>query len=533
MISQIVLIGLPGSGKTSTAAVLAEQLSLPLREIDAEIEESTGKKITEIFEQDGEPAFRKLEVETTLAALAGPGIFSLGGGAVTNPEIREALKGRIVVWLRTTIHQAVNRLGNTQDRPLLASNPAARLLELSLIRSPLYAECATHVVDTDSLRPKEVAATILEELEMDQSAVAPAIIPVAGERPYNVEIGHGVHRHIISLLEGVTRVGVIHTSAVLNQACSVVQSLAGTDVTVLDIAVPIGEDGKTVSVLADCWEQLATAGFTRSDLIVGVGGGATTDLAGFVAATYLRGIDFVTVPTSLLAMVDASVGGKTGIDLQAGKNLVGSFHEPRAVLADLDFLQGLDAAEIRSGLAEVVKIGFTDDARILDLVESYPEAAQDVTSVVCAELIGRAIAVKARVVSLDLREATSVGDRVGRERLNYGHTYGHALEADSGYAMRHGEAVAIGTVFAAELAHRLGLIDASVLERHRSILRLLGLPVTHSQDHWPELRALMARDKKTRGDQLRFVVLDGHGVRIEPTSDDDLLQAIHRGLLTD
>ena len=532
MISQIVLIGLPGSGKTSTAAVLAERLGLPLREIDAEIEKSAGKPITEIFSQDGEPAFRKLEVEATLAALEGPGIFSLGGGAVTNPEIRAALNGRVIVWLRTTIHQAVHRLAGAKDRPLLAANPEAKLLELSTSRSPLYTQCATHIIDTDSLRPKEVAEAILKELKMDLSPSAPVVVPVVGEHPYNVEIGSGVHRHIISQLSGVTRVGVMHTLAVAKQVQAVLAALAKTDVEVLEIEVPIGEEGKTVAILADCWERLANAGFTRSDLIVGVGGGATTDLAGFVAATYLRGIDFVTVPTSLLAMVDASVGGKTGIDLKAGKNLVGSFHEPRAVLADLDFLVGLPIEEVRSGLAEVVKEGFTDDPRILELVESSPEAALDVTSPVCAELIQRAIAVKARVVSIDLREATSVGDQVGRERLNYGHTYGHALEANSGYTMRHGEAVAIGTVFAAELAHRLGRIDAEVLAKHRRLLESLGLPTTHDQDDWQILRALMARDKKTRGNQLRFVILDGSGVRIEAASDDALLLEIHQTLLT-
>lgn len=343
-----------------------------------------------------------------------------------------------------------------------------------------------------------------------------------------IVVESGARRRIGEFLGEAAQVAVI-TSANLRQHADEVAGFIGLGgPEPLVIEVPAGEAGKRVDVLAYCWEALAEANFTRSDLVVGLGGGATTDLAGFVGATYLRGIDVITMPTTVLAMVDAAVGGKTGIDLVAGKNLVGAFHTPRAVLADLDLLVGLPEAEVRSGLAEVVKCGFIDDPAILDLVEEAPDEALDVTSARCAELIRRGIAVKEAVVAVDLRESTSTTGRVGRERLNYGHTYGHAIEAASGYTLRHGEAISVGMVFAAELAHRETGLSAEIVARHRDILTMLGLPTTHDVADWQTLRDLMARDKKTRGATLRFVVLDGIGdVQILRAPDEATLRDVH------
>jgi 3-dehydroquinate synthase len=335
-------------------------------------------------------------------------------------------------------------------------------------------------------------------------------VQVSADHPYEVLIGHHLHDRIPALVgDGVRRTAVLHPPTMVDAAERVVRALSEAGIEPVRIDVPDGEAAKTAQVAARCWSVLGSAGFTRSDAVVGLGGGSTTDLAGFVAATWLRGVRLVTVPTSLLAMVDAAVGGKTGINTPEGKNLVGAFYEPVGVLCDLETLADLPVAELRSGLAEVVKCGFIADPEILTLVESDPAAALDPAGPVLAELVRRAVQVKATVVSADLREATSVGTRVGREALNYGHTLGHAIEQHEHYRWRHGEAISTGMVFVAELARRAGLIDQALVERHRSVLSELQLPTTYRADAYDELRALMAVDKKSRGSTLRFVVLHG------------------------
>jgi len=326
-------------------------------------------------------------------------------------------------------------------------------------------------------------------------------IHVAGPAPYDVEIGHGVRDRLPALLgDDVRRVALLH-------APGLTVDLPGYEV--LDVELPDGESAKSAAVVADCWERLGAAGFTRSDAVVTVGGGATTDLGGFVAATWLRGVRVVHVPTSLLGMVDAAVGGKTGIDTGAGKNLVGSFHEPAGVLCDLDLLASLPARELVSGMAEVVKAGFIADPEILALVEKDPATALDPASDVLAELVERAVRVKAEVVAADLREAGGADGHPGREMLNYGHTLGHAVERHTGYSMRHGEAVSLGMVYVAELARLAGRLDDDTAARHATTLASVGLPTTWSGATFDELLPALRVDKKARGDLLRFVVLDG------------------------
>ncbi len=276
---------------------------------------------------------------------------------------------------------------------------------------------------------------------------------------------------------------------------------------VLALGLPEGERAKTAPVAADCWEALGEAGFTRSDAVVTLGGGSATDLGGFVAATWLRGVRVVHVPTTLLAMVDAAVGGKTGINTGAGKNLVGAFHEPAGVLCDLSLLTSLPREELVAGLGEVVKCGFIADPTILDIVERTDPAALTADSPELRELVERAIRVKVDVVVGDLKE-TGAGGGVGREVLNYGHTLAHAIERTSDYTVRHGEAVAIGCVFVAELAARAGSLDPAIVERHRTALSRVGLPTTYDAASFDDLHAAMKVDKKARGSQLRFVVLD-------------------------
>ena len=326
----------------------------------------------------------------------------------------------------------------------------------------------------------------------------------AGAAPYDVLIGRQLLGELPGLIgSAARRVAVLHPAALAGTGQVVREDLAAQGYQAITVEVPNAEDAKQVEVAAYCWQALGQTGFTRSDVIVGVGGGATTDLAGFVAATWLRGVRWIAVPTTVLGMVDAAVGGKTGINTAEGKNLVGAFHPPAGVLCDLAALDSLPVHDYVSGLAEVVKAGFIADPRILELVESDPEAARTPGGPHTAELIERSVRVKAEVVSEDLRESGR------REILNYGHTLAHAIERNERYRWRHGAAVSVGMVFAAELGRIAGRLDDATADRHRAVLASVGLPVTYRGDQWPKLLETMRIDKKTRGDRLRFIVLDG------------------------
>jgi 3-dehydroquinate synthase len=331
-------------------------------------------------------------------------------------------------------------------------------------------------------------------------------IPVGGDQPYEVVVGAEILGALPGLVgERAETVAVIHDERLAALAESARRTLedAGYRVAVTD--VPAGEAAKDAAVLARLWSWLAEARVSRSDCVVGIGGGASTDLAGFAAATWLRGVPVVLVPTTLLGMVDAAVGGKTAIDIAAGKNLVGAFHPPAGVLADLATLATLPREDYVAGLAEVIKAGFIADGEILRLVAADPAGAAQPGGASARELVERAIAVKARVVAADLREAGL------REMLNYGHTLGHAIEKRERYAFRHGDAVAIGMVFAAEVGRLSGHLTEEDVALHKKLLTDVGLPVTYRSDAWADLRATMSLDKKTRGARLRMVVLDGVG----------------------
>ena len=348
-------------------------------------------------------------------------------------------------------------------------------------------------------------------------------ITVAGDRPYEVVIGPGAQAELAPLLSGTATAAVVHAPPLAAVAAAAVETLRTAGVAAEALVVPDGEAAKSATVAAALWDELGRLGLTRSDAVVGLGGGAVTDLAGFVAATWLRGVRVVQVPTSVLGMVDAAVGGKTGINTAAGKNLVGAFHPPAAVLADTDVLAGLPEAEFRSGLAEVVKCGFIADGAILDLLSADPTGRGDLQ-----ELVERAVQVKADAVGEDLH------DRGVREFLNYGHTLGHAIERIEDFGWRHGEAVAVGLVFAAELAGQAGLLTREEVERHRTLVGAMGLPTGYAGD-WDRLQAVMRRDKKARGASLRFVVLDGIGnptILTDPDQAwlDAAWAAVHEGV---
>jgi 3-dehydroquinate synthase len=329
-------------------------------------------------------------------------------------------------------------------------------------------------------------------------------IQVGGEQPYEVIVGTGVLGALPGLVGKRARtVAVVHAAglgAIARPACRVLAD-AGLSVAVAE--VPAGEAAKDLAVAARLWSWLAESRVTRSDCVVGIGGGAATDLAGFTAATWLRGVPVVLVPTTLLGMVDAAVGGKTAIDIPEGKNLVGAFHPPAGVLADLTTLETVPRPDYVAGLAEVIKAGFIADEEILRLVRDDPAGAAEPHGPHTRDLIERAIQVKAAVVSADLREAGR------REMLNYGHTLGHAIERLEGYRFRHGDAVAIGMVFAAEVGRLAGHLSAADAALHREVITSVGLPASYPRAAWPALRETMSLDKKSRGARLRMVILDG------------------------
>ncbi len=351
-------------------------------------------------------------------------------------------------------------------------------------------------------------------------------IPVGGESPYEVVVGSGVLGELPALVsKKAETVAIIHDEklAPIAERARLALEDAGFSVVVAD--VPQGEAAKTIDVATRLWSWLGQSKITRSDAIVGVGGGAATDLAGFVAATWLRGVPVVHVPTTLLGMVDAAVGGKTAIDIPEGKNLVGAFHPPAGVLCDMDTLATLDQPDYVAGLAETIKAGFISDAQILRLITGDPADAALAGGSRARELVERAIRVKAGVVSADLREAGL------REMLNYGHTLGHAIERVEAYRCRHGDAVAIGMVFAAQVAWLAGRLDERSVARHRAILQSVGLPICYPGGRWAKLREAMSLDKKTRGATLRMVVLDGEGKPgILANPPEELLEEAYRAV---
>ena len=347
-----------------------------------------------------------------------------------------------------------------------------------------------------------------------------SVIEVGSERTYPVRIDVDYQEELTRLFQGRQRVAVFFSESMKQS----IPQFESNDAEIFFFPLPDSEEAKSAKILAKVWDWFGAGGFTRSDLVVAIGGGAVTDFAGFAAASWLRGIDWIAVPTTVAGMVDAAIGGKTGINSDYGKNLIGAFHSPREVLIDRRWLSTLSDRDFAAGLAEVVKAGFIYDDGIISAVEGKNLQEIRESSALTLELIERAVRVKAEVVSTDFKESFS------REILNYGHTFGHAIELDSKYSLRHGECVSIGMVFVAELAFSLGLMKKELLERHRQILSNLSLPVSYSGKSWEPLLAHMKIDKKTRGDMLRFVVVTeiGKTQRLEGPTETSLRAAYEK-----
>lgn len=340
-----------------------------------------------------------------------------------------------------------------------------------------------------------------------------SIITVNSEHQYDVVIGNAWLPELLKSISKYSRVAIFFSEV---QKDSIPQ--LSIDAEVYYFPLPDGESAKSTQTIVKMWDWIGATGLTRSDVIVAIGGGTITDVAGFVSATWMRGIDWIAVPTTLAGMVDASVGGKTGINSDYGKNLIGSFHSPQKVIIDSHWIHTLPNRDIAAGLAEVVKTGFIADASILDLLSDFELDTDKADFELLNQLIEKSVAVKARIVSSDFKEGFE------REVLNYGHTLGHAIERHSKYKLRHGEAVSIGMVFAAHLsATHCGLAE-TVVAQHIDLLKRIGLPTTYERGAMPELYPLMSRDKKSRGNSLRFVGLSqvGRTQRVEGLNIDQL-----------
>lgn len=530
-----VIIGMMGAGKTRVGKEVAHMLRLPFADADVEIEHEVGMKIPAYFDKHGEPAFREVEADLIADFLEDfDGIFSLGGGAPMTPSTQEALvdyiaQGGCVVYLDADPKEAMERANRGGGRPMLNGDANARWKKLFKERDPVFRNVANVHVHTRGLTPQGAAKKVIDMVSQRTVHVDGAAI-----EPYDVVIGEGAMNRLVDVLGSKpVRIALIHTQPVQRHSDRARALLRQGGYEVSDIVIPDAEPGKTITVANRIWERLGNEGFTRSDAVVGLGGGAATDLAGFVAATWMRGVRYVNCPTSLLAMVDASTGGKTGINTPQGKNLVGSFYTPTGVLADMNALVTLPNDIFIEGLGEVAKSGFIRDPEILTILERH--AAQlrafdgstflgSPLEDVVAELIERTVTVKAYHVSSDLKEKGL------REFLNYGHTLAHAIEQLEHFRWRHGNAVAVGMVYAAELAHLTGHIDQDLVDYHRSLLTSLGLPTSWNGGLFDDVLALMHRDKKARGNELRFVVLDsiGHVVHLDNPPADAVEEAFRR-----
>ena len=549
----IFLVGLMGSGKTTVGRALAKRLNKRFFDSDHEIEARTGASIPLIFEIEGEASFRQREADMIRDLTACEGVvLATGGGSILDPQSRAYLKSRgLVIYLRAGVSSILQRTGHDKNRPLLqTADPRGRLEELSAQREPYYQEVADLVIETGRPNVQYLVQTIVAHLEkrleqtsgaafsnaafsgtndqpMTETSQAPAE-PITlqvdlGERSYPITIGHSLldsGQRIADAVDG-ERVAIV-TNTVVGPLYldKVAQSLRAAGKRVTEIVLPDGEEEKTWENLQRIYDGLLREQCDRKTTIIALGGGVVGDMAGFAAATYMRGVPFVQVPTTLLAQVDSSVGGKTGINHPLGKNMIGAFYQPRAVIADTATLQTLPPRELSAGLAEVIKHGAIIDAPFFDWIESNIARLMAREREALAYAIRRSCEIKADVVRPDEREGGL------RAILNFGHTFGHAIESGMGYGTwLHGEAVGCGMVMAADLSQRLGFIDAAVRDRVAALVQAAGLPQTAPDLGAARWLELMQVDKKNEGGQIRFILLKPLGTPLITTVPQDALLA--------
>jgi shikimate kinase/3-dehydroquinate synthase len=547
----IFLVGLMGSGKTTIGRALAKRLNKRFVDSDHEIEARTGASIPLIFEIEGEESFRQREAEVIRDLTAQHDIvLATGGGAILNPESRAYLKSRgTVVYLRASVNSILQRTSHDKNRPLLqTAEPRKRIEELALQREPYYREVAHITVETGRPNVQWLLQTILTKLELaekmhgepdslnqtiksipspfDMSTPNPTIVSLSvdlGDRSYPITIGP-------SLLADADRIAhhvagpraVVITNTVVGPLYldKLTQTLAALGKRTTPIVLPDGEEEKNWANLMRIFDVLLAEKCDRKTTLIALGGGVIGDMTGFAAATYMRGVPFIQVPTTLLAQVDSSVGGKTGINHPLGKNMIGAFYQPQAVIADTTTLDTLPPRELSAGLAEVIKHGAIIDAAFFNWIEANISKLVAKEPEALAYAILRSCQIKADVVRQDEREGGL------RAILNFGHTFGHAIEAGLGYGeWLHGEAVGCGMVMAADLSHRLGFIDASIKTRIGALVKAAGLPTVAPDlgaERWLEF---MQVDKKNEDGQIRFILMNPLGTPIITTVPPEVLLA--------
>jgi 5-deoxy-5-amino-3-dehydroquinate synthase len=496
----IVLVGMMGAGKTSTGRRLAALLGRKFVDTDAVIESDAQMSVGDLFRRDGEERFRTIESHAFAEMLSSsePSVIATGGGAVLDEQNRARITSEAeVVWLRARPATLAGRVDGVPERPLLGDDAPAALAQLEPERRPLYEQVAGSVVDVDDLGHEETVMAVIGAVQRRvEVRTAGGIYPVV--------VGPGA-RHLLSELvpEGARRAAVV-TQAGLN-----VTVVSGIDE--VEFVIGFGEEAKSLGTIEELCRGFARAGMHRQDLLVALGGGVVTDVVGFAAACYHRGTPVIHVPTTLLAQIDAAIGGKTGVNLPEGKNLVGAYWQPRAVICDTDLLATLPEEEWKSGLGEMAKYELLG----LDHLEDMP----------LPDRVAACVRMKAEFVGADER------DHDRRRLLNYGHTLAHAIEAErfrkNGEPLRHGEAVAIGLVFAARLARVLGRVDDAVVKHHIAVVEGYGLPSALPADtEFDRLIEFMARDKKA-GEGLAFVLDGPRGIEVvDDVSEDDVRLAL-------
>ncbi len=546
----IFLVGLMGSGKTTIGRALAKRLNRPFFDSDHEIEARTGATIPLIFEIEGEESFRRREQEVIRDLTAYRGIvMATGGGAILSAESRAFLKARgTVIYLRASISSILHRTSHDKNRPLLqTADPRKRLEELARAREPLYCDVADIIIETGRPNVQFLLQAILSQLDAadpdfaalraraafstplsESTMTLPPIPSIAlhvelGDRSYPITIGQSlladvalINRHIVG-----PRVAVVtNTTIAPLYLAALTRTLTAGGKQVVPIILPDGEEEKNWTVLMRIFDALLAEKCDRKTTLIALGGGVIGDMTGFAAATYMRGVPFVQIPTTLLAQVDSSVGGKTGINHPLGKNMLGAFYQPLAVIADIHTLTTLPERELSAGLAEVIKHGAIIDATFFDWIEANIAHLVARDAAALAYAIRRSCEIKAEVVRQDEREGGL------RAILNFGHTFAHAIESGLGYGVwLHGEAVGCGMVMAADLSHRLGYIDAAAKTRIKALVLAAGLPVIAPDlgcDRWIEL---MQVDKKNEDGQIKFILMRPIGTPLITTVPTDVLHA--------
>ncbi|MBI4234446.1 MAG: 3-dehydroquinate synthase [Chloroflexi bacterium] len=549
--SKLILTGFAGTGKTAIGREAARLLAWEFVDTDDEITRRAGKPVERVFAEDGEPAFRRLEAQVLAGACARTAstVIATGGGAVVDDGNRALmLRSGVVVCLEARPETIYQRLFDTTSggpnpiRPLLADpDPLGRIRQLKGQRQPAYA-LAHWTVHTDTLTVGEAAREVVRawdalrgrlrrptsspgtegsqpteagerttEVSTEGTGPAPAAVVHSSVGPCPIYVGWGLLEQLGGFCQ---RAGLASVAYCISDETVSARYQRRVQISLEDAGIPMhsfimppGEPSKSLEVAGQAYRFLAHRRAERGHFIVALGGGVVGDLAGFVAATYNRGMPFIQLPTSLAAMVDASIGGKTAVNLPAGKNLVGAFHQPRFVLADVRTLTSLPPRELASGWAEAVKHGLILDADLLRAFEAQAEALGRLDPEAVVPVLQRSIAIKAQVVTKDERETLGI-----RTLLNYGHTIGHALEAATEYGqLLHGEAVAIGMTAAAHISHRMGLLDAEGVARQQQVLERFHLPLRSPPVRLDAVRAAMQVDKKTAGKTIRWVLLEGIG----------------------